>query len=198
MSKKRVETHKILRGCFLIFFTSVECEFSKLYFLPQLVSTSPRTFVTILSLARPCIHGKPMLVLLHSACCMRLKTRLRVLPLDAVSLRWHTWSGWQLFPRCPLVSNLGEMDLGHLWWPFASFALSQGRRWWSAINQRVVTSPVLVGLLARKVRRPAVLTPGTVHFELRPTDNLGTNGGVLKMDTPTQAAGCCFYRDVAS
>ena len=75
---------------------------------------------------RPCIHGWHMLVLLHSACCMRLKTAVRVLPLDAVSLRWQTWSGWHLFPRCPLVLNQGGMGLGHLWGPYAFFAVVRG------------------------------------------------------------------------
>ena len=67
-----------------------------------------------------------MLVLLHSACCMRLKTAVRVLPLDAVSLRWQTWSGCQLSPRCPLVLNQGGMGLVHLWGPFAFFAVVRG------------------------------------------------------------------------
>jgi hypothetical protein len=42
------------------------------------------------------------------------------------------------------------------------------------------------------MQRTVVLTRGTAHFELRPTDNLGTNGGILKTDTPRQAAGCRF------
>ena len=67
-----------------------------------------------------------MLVLLHSACCMRLKTAVRVLPLDAVSLRWQTWSGCQLSPRCPLVLNQGGMGLVHLWGRFARFAVVRG------------------------------------------------------------------------
>jgi hypothetical protein len=50
----------------------------------------------------------------------------------------------------------------------------------------------LLGSLAGKVRRTAVLTPGTTHFELRPTDNLGTNGSILETHTPRQAPGCRF------
>ena len=61
-----------------------------------------------------------------------------------------------------------------------------------------LTSPVLLGSLVGKVRRTAVLTPGTAHFELRPTDNLGTNGSILKTDTPRQAAGWRFYRSLGS
>ena len=38
----------------------------------------------------------------------------------------------------------------------------------------------------------AVLTPYSAHFEVRQTDNLGTNGGILKMDTPRRAARCRF------
>jgi hypothetical protein len=45
-------------GPFLILCTAVECEFSKLYFLPHLVSISPSSFVQILSLARPCISSR--------------------------------------------------------------------------------------------------------------------------------------------
>jgi hypothetical protein len=45
-------------GLFLIFCTAVECEFSKMYFLPQLVSILPSIFVQIPSLARPCISSR--------------------------------------------------------------------------------------------------------------------------------------------
>ena len=57
-----------------------------------------------------------------------------------------------------------------------------------------LTSQALLGSLVGKVQRTAVLTPSTAHFEVRPTDNLGTNGGILEMDTPTrrQAARCRF------
>jgi hypothetical protein len=34
------------------------------------------------------------------------------------------------------------------------------------------------------------------HFELRPTDNLGTNGGIVKTDTPRQAARCNFSASI--
>jgi hypothetical protein len=106
-------------GLFLLLCTAVEREFSKQYFLSQLVSILLSTFVKIMSL-----DGRVyMCVLLHSACCMRLKTGLRVLLLGAVSLRWPTWSGCHLFPSCLLVSNLGGMGSRHLWGPFASFVL---------------------------------------------------------------------------
>jgi hypothetical protein len=49
-----------------------------------------------------------------------------VLPLDAVSLRWATWSGCHLSPRCPLVSNLGGMGGGQLWDQFALISLVKG------------------------------------------------------------------------
>ena len=45
-------------GLFLIFCTAGECEFSKLYFLPQFVCILLSTFVHILSLARPCISSR--------------------------------------------------------------------------------------------------------------------------------------------
>jgi hypothetical protein len=45
-------------GLFLVYYTPVECEFSKLYFLPQLVFILPSTFVQILSLVRPCVSSR--------------------------------------------------------------------------------------------------------------------------------------------
>jgi hypothetical protein len=136
-----------------------------------------------------------MLVLLDFACCMRLKTGLRVLSLDAVSLRWRTWCGCQLSPRCLLVSNLGGMGSGHLWGQFASLALVRGDDGdlpETSASVLRLTSPVLLGPLVQKVRRAAVLTPGTAHFELRQLDHMGTNGSILETNTPRQAAGCRF------
>jgi hypothetical protein len=46
-----------INGLFLIFCTAIECEFSKLYFLLQLVFILLSTFVKILNLARPCISN---------------------------------------------------------------------------------------------------------------------------------------------
>jgi hypothetical protein len=46
-----------ITGLCLIFFTAVEYEFSKLYFLPQLVFILLSTFVNILNLARPYISN---------------------------------------------------------------------------------------------------------------------------------------------
>ena len=151
----------------------------------------------ILSRERPCNHGRHMLVLLDSACCMPLKTVL----LDAVSLNGETSGGRQLSPRCPLVSNLGGMGSGHLWGPFASFLLVRGDDGdLSGTSASVLrlTSPVLLGSLAGKVRRTAVLTPGTAHFELRQLDHMAPNGSILKTDTPRQAAGWRFYRSLGS
>ena len=45
-------------GLFLVFCTAVECEFSKLYFLLQLVLFLLYTFVNILNLERPCILSR--------------------------------------------------------------------------------------------------------------------------------------------
>jgi hypothetical protein len=45
-------------GLILIFCTAGECEFSKLYFLPQLVFILPCSFVQIPSSARPCISSR--------------------------------------------------------------------------------------------------------------------------------------------
>ena len=121
--------------------------------------------------------------------------------LDAVSLNGETSGGRHLSPRCPLVSNLGGMGSGHLWGPFASFLLVRGDDGdlpETSASVLRLTSPVLLGSLAGKVRRTAVLTPGTAHFELRPTDNLGTNGSILETDTPRQAAGWRFYRSLGS
>ena len=121
---------------------------------------------------------------------------LKTVPLDTVSLRWETWGGCHLLPRWQIVSNLGGMGSGHLWGQFALFALVRGDDGdfpgTSASVLRLV-SPVLLGSLVRKVRRTAVLTPGTAHFELRQLDHLGTNGSILETDTPRQAAGCRFY-----
>ena len=117
------------------------------------------------------------------------------MPLDAVSLDGGTSGGRQLSPRCPLVSNLGGMGLGHLWGPFASFLLVRGDDGdLSGTSASVLrlTSPVLLGSLAGKVRRTAVLTPGTAHFESRRMDHLGTNGSIMETDTPRQAAGRRF------
>jgi hypothetical protein len=103
--------------------------------------------------------------------------------------------GCQLSPRCMLVSNLGGMGSGHLWGPFASFLLVRGDDGdlpEPSASVLRLTSPVLLGSLARKVRRTAVLTPGTAHFELRQLDHLGTNGNILETDTPRQAAGWRF------
>ena len=120
---------------------------------------------------------------------------LKTVLLDAVSLNGGTWGGRHLGPRCPLVSNLGGMGSGHLWGQFALFPLVRGDDGdLSETSASVLrlTSPVLLGSLGGKVRRTAVLTPGTAHFELRPTDNLGTNGSILETDTPRQAAGRRF------
>ena len=106
-----------------------------------------------------------------------------------------------MFPRWPLVSNLGGMGSGHLWGQFALFPLVRGDDGdLSGTSASVLrlTSPVLLGSLAGKVRRTAVLTPGTAHFELRPLDHLGTNGSILETDTPRQAAGWRFYRSLGS
>jgi hypothetical protein len=46
-----------ISGVFLIFCIVVECEFSRLYVLPQLVFILSCTFVQIRSLARPCISN---------------------------------------------------------------------------------------------------------------------------------------------
>ena len=46
-----------ITGLFLIFCTAVECEFSKLYFLPQLVFILLSTFVKILNLVWPSISS---------------------------------------------------------------------------------------------------------------------------------------------
>jgi hypothetical protein len=46
-----------ITGMFLIFCTLVQGEFSRLYFLPQLVFILLCTFVQIPSLARPCISN---------------------------------------------------------------------------------------------------------------------------------------------
>jgi hypothetical protein len=84
---------------------------------------------------------------------------------------------------------------------FASFALVRGDDGdlpETSASVLRLTSPVLLGPLVRKVRRTAVLTPGTAHFELRQLDHLGTNGSILETDTPRQAAGCRFYRSVGS
>ena len=98
-------------------------------------------------------------------------------------------------PFVPKLSACLEprgMGSGHLWGPFASFLLVRGDDGDLPENQRVVTSPVLLGSLAGKVRRTAVLTHGTAHFELRQLDHLGTNVSILEMDTPRQAAGWRF------
>ena len=145
----------------------------------------------ILSRERPCNHGRHMLVLLDSACCMPLKTVL----LDAVSLNGETSGGRHLFPSCPLVSNLGGMGSGHLWGPFASFLLVRGDDGdlpETSASVLRLTSPVLLGSLGGKVRRTAVLTPGTAHFELRRLDHLAPNGSILETGTPRQAAGRRF------
>jgi len=100
-----------------------------------------------------------------------------------------------LFPRWPLVSNLGGMGSGHLWGQFALFPLVRGDDGdlpGTSASVLRLTSPVLLGSLEGKVRRTAVLTPGTAHFELRPLDHLGTNGSILETDTPRQAAGWRF------
>ena len=44
----------------------------------------------------------------------------------------------------------------------------------------------MLGSLAGKVRRTAVLTHGTAHFELRQLDHLGTNVSILETDTPSR------------
>ena len=120
---------------------------------------------------------------------------IKTVPLDAVSLRGETSGGRHLFPSCPLVSNLGGMGSRHLWGPFASFLLVRGDDGdlpETSASVLRLTSPVLLGSLAGKVRRTTVLTPGTAHFELRPLDHLGTNGNILETDTPRQAAGWRF------
>jgi hypothetical protein len=116
-------------------------------------------------------------------------------PLDAVSLNGGTSGGRQLSPRCPLVSNLGGMGSGHLWGQFALFPLVRGDDGdlpGTSASVLRLTSPVLLGSLEGKVRRTAVLTPGTAHFELRRLDHMGTNGSILETDTPRQAAGWRF------
>ena len=126
---------------------------------------------------------------------------LKTVPLDAVSLNGGTWGGCHLLSRWQIVSNLGGMGSWHLWGQFASFALVRGDdgdlRETSASVLRL-TSPVLLGPLVRKVRRTAVLTRGTAHFELRQFGQLAANGSILETDTPRQAAGCRFYRSVGS
>jgi hypothetical protein len=47
-----------ITGLFLIFWTAVEFEFSKLYFLPQLVFILLSNFVKMLNLALPCILSR--------------------------------------------------------------------------------------------------------------------------------------------
>jgi hypothetical protein len=57
---------------FLIFCTVVECEFSKMYFLPQLVFILLSIFVHIPSLARPCISSGKQIrigsIIAHAKC----------------------------------------------------------------------------------------------------------------------------------
>jgi hypothetical protein len=48
------------------------------------------------------------------------------MPLGAVSLRWPSWTGHCLSPRCPLVLKPGGMGRGQLWGRFALFALVRG------------------------------------------------------------------------
>jgi len=151
----------------------------------------------ILSRERPCNHAHAAGFCLLRATLDTLKTVL----LDAVSLNGETSGGRHLFPRWPLVSNLGGMGSGHLWGPFASFAVVRGDDGdlpGTSASVLRLTSPVLLGSLLRKVRRTAVLTPGTAHFELRRLDHLGTNGSILETDTPRQAAGWRFYRSLGS
>ena len=145
----------------------------------------------ILSRERPCNHAHAAGFCLLRATLETLKTVL----LDAVSLNGGTWDGWHLLPRWQIVSNLGGMGSGHLWGPFALFPLVRGDDGdFSETSASVLrlTSPVLLGSLGGKVRRTAVLTPGTAHFELRQLDHLGTNGSILETDTPRQAAGRRF------
>ena len=73
----------------------------------------------ILSRERPCNHAHAAGFCLLRATSETLKTVL----LDAVSLDGETSGGRHLFPRWPLVSNLGGMGSGHLWGQFASFPL---------------------------------------------------------------------------
>ena len=127
----------------------------------------------ILSRERPCNHAHAAGFCLLRATLDTLKTVL----LDAVSLNGETSGGRHLFPRWPLVSNLGGMGSGHLWGPFALFAVVRGDDGdlsGTSASVLLLTSPVLLGSLLRKVRRTAVLTPGTAHFELWQLDHLGT------------------------
>jgi hypothetical protein len=133
--------------------------------------------------------------LLHAACMHLTLDTLKTVLLDAVYVNGGTSGGCQLSPRCLLVSNLGGMGPGHLWGPFASFMLVRGDDGdlpGTSASVLRLTSPVLLGSLAGKVRRTAVLTPSTAHFELRRLDHLGTNGSILETDTPRQAAGWRF------
>ena len=57
--------------------------------------------------------------------------------------------------------------------------------------------PALLGSLLRKVQRTAVLTPYSAHFEVRQLDHLGTNGGILKMNTPSKLLVAVFLRILA-
>ena len=142
----------------------------------------------ILSRERPCNHAHAAGFCLLRATLDTLKTVL----LDAVSLDGETSGGRHLFPRWPLVSNLGGMGSGHLWGPFASFLLVKGDDG-DLPGTNASHEPSFARITSAKRQRTAVLTPGTAHFELRQFGHLAANGSILETDTPRQAAVWRFW-----
>jgi hypothetical protein len=106
----------------LIFFTAVERGFSKLYFLLQLVSILLSTFVKILSLARPCIHARVVvLCMLHATKDRTKSLAFRHSLSQMANLEWPP-----VVPTLSACLEPGGMGLGHFWGPFASFLLVRG------------------------------------------------------------------------
>jgi hypothetical protein len=127
-------------------------------------------------------------------CCMLLlhvashKTGLLVLPLDAVSLRWPTWTACHLFPSYLLVSNLGGMGGRQLWGPFARFALVTGDH---GDLSKTTTSrePGFARLTSAKSATNICAHASTAHFEVRSLDHLGTRMAAFREDESSEARG---------